>query len=186
MGENIVEFDSSLESTKTLYTISPNWGETLFFFWVLICFFFHHGHGSDGNRVGQNQRMVFILCLIPSLPYPAYWEKFSCPMHHCPLEPCEALSHLVKPYFLLIFPTTIAYIYIYIFFLMKPISLIKIYLKLELNLSHKIKLIFSKNWVQVFNKTISQQKEKSHSITHNKIIQTPNTWQNKNCLLLQQ
>ena len=32
MGKKIMELDSSLESTKTLYTISPNWGETLFFF----------------------------------------------------------------------------------------------------------------------------------------------------------
>ena len=32
-------------------------------------------------------------------------------------------------------------------FLMKPISLIKIYLKLQLNLSHQIKSIFRNNWI---------------------------------------
>ena len=51
----------------------------------------------------------------------------------------RALPHLVKFYFLLICPTTST------IFLMKPISLIKIYLKLQLNLSHKIKSNFRKN-----------------------------------------
>ena len=55
------------------------------------------------------------------------------------LGPCETPPYPVKLYFLLIFSTTIT-----IFFLIKTISLIKIYLKLRLNLSHQIKLIFSK------------------------------------------
>ena len=61
--------------------------------------------------------------------------------HPCPLGPHEALPHPVKLYFLLIFPTTST------IFLTKPISLIKIYLKLQLNLSHQIKSIFRKNWI---------------------------------------
>ena len=59
---------------------------------------------------------------------------------------------------------------------MKPISLIKIYLKLQLNLSYQIKLFFSKNYIIlfecIFNKIISQQKKKKkkiQSITNNKI-----------------
>jgi len=59
--------------------------------------------------------------------------------HPHPLEPKEALSHPVKLYFLLIYPFNY-----YNFFLIKPVSLIKIYLKLQLNLFHQIKLIFSK------------------------------------------
>ena len=59
--------------------------------------------------------------------------------HPRPLGPREAPPHPVKLYFLLIFST------INTIYLMKPISLIKIYLKLQLNLSHQIKLIFRKN-----------------------------------------
>ena len=58
-----------------------------------------------------------------------------------PSLPLGAPPHPIKLYFLLIFPTTST------IFLMKPISLIKIYLKLQLNLSHQIKLIFRKNWI---------------------------------------
>ena len=56
----------------------------------------------------------------------------------CPLGTREAPPHPVKLYFLLICPTTST------IFLMKPISLIKIYLKLQLNLSHQIKSFFKK------------------------------------------
>ena len=48
-----------------------------------------------------------------------------------PSPPHEALSHLVKLYLICTMTSTI--------FLMKPISLIKIYLKLQLNLFHQIK-----------------------------------------------
>ena len=61
------------------------------------------------------------------------------PPHPCSLGPHKILSHLIKLYFLLIFPITST------IFLKKPISLIKIYLKLQLNLSHQIKSIFRKN-----------------------------------------
>ena len=59
--------------------------------------------------------------------------------HPHPLGPHESQPYLVKLYFMLICPTTS------IIFLMKPILLIKIYLKLQLNLSHQIKSIFRKN-----------------------------------------
>ena len=49
--------------------------------------------------------------------------------------------HPIKFYFLLICPTTST------IFLMKPILLINIYLKLQLNVSHQIKSIFRKNWI---------------------------------------
>ena len=71
MGNKIMEFDSSLESTKTLYTISPNWGETLFFFLGAHLFLFSSwswlGWQWDGTEPKDG---VFILCLIPSLSYP--------------------------------------------------------------------------------------------------------------------
>ena len=57
------------------------------------------------------------------------------------LGPYDALLHPIKLYFLLICPI------ISIIFLMKTISLIKIYLKLQLNLSYQIKSIFRKNWI---------------------------------------
>ena len=50
-----------------------------------------------------------------------------------------SLPHPIKLYELLICPTNSTN-----FFLMKPISLIKIYLKLQLNLSNQIKSIFTK------------------------------------------
>ena len=56
-----------------------------------------------------------------------------------PLRPRKVPPYTVKLYFLLICLT------ISTIFLMKPISLIKIYLKLQLNLSHQIKSIFRKN-----------------------------------------
>ena len=62
-----------------------------------------------------------------------------CPVSHdeenflTPSPPLGAPLHPIKLYFLLIFLTTST------IFLMKPISLIKIYLKLQLNLSYQIK-----------------------------------------------
>ena len=76
------------------------------------------------------------------------------------LGPRKASPHRVKLYFLLIYPQLLQ------LFLIKFVSLIKIYLKLQINLPHQIKLIFSKKLniiMQVFNKTISQQKQKSHN-----------------------
>ena len=88
----------------------------------------------DGNGAGQVRRMGS--CPIPALPHMT--KKIFLP-HLQPLGPCEAPPHPVKFYFLLICPTTST------IFLMKPILLIKIYLKLQLNLSYQIKSIFRKN-----------------------------------------
>ena len=55
---------------------------------------------------------------------------------------------------------------------MKPISLITIYLKLQLNLSHQIKSIFRKklnNISKCLTRQSLKKKKKSHSIIHNKI-----------------
>ena len=71
-------------------------------------------------------------------PRPAPYDRENSHPISVPLGPHETPAHPVKFYFLLIYPTTI-------FFLMKPISLIKIYLKLQLNLYHQIKSIFRKN-----------------------------------------
>ena len=66
--------------------------------------------------------------MVLSFPIPApprmMGKTFSSHPRHS--GPCEAPPHPVKFYFLLICPTTS------IIFLMKPISLIKIYLKLQI------------------------------------------------------
>ena len=79
---------------------------------------------------------MILSCPIPALPH-MIRKTFS--LHPRPLRPGEVSPHPVKLNFLLIFPTTST------IFLMKPILLIKIYLKLQLNLSHQIKSIFRKN-----------------------------------------
>ena len=96
----------------------------------------------DGNGAGRGRRMgssspprMVLSCPI-SAPLRMTRKTFS--SHPCPLGPREALPHFIKLYFLLIFITIIT------IFLTKPISLIKIYLKLQLNLSHQIKSIFIK------------------------------------------
>ena len=67
-------------------------------------------------------------CLAHPCPTPYDWENFLTPS-----PPLRTPPHHVKLYFLLICPTTST------IFLMKHISLIKIYWKLQLNLSHQIK-----------------------------------------------
>ena len=97
------------------------------------------GRGG-AERWGLRSRPTWS-CLAPYLPCPAplhmMGKTFS--PHPCPLGPHETPSHPIKFYFLLICPTTSG------IFLIKPILLIKIYLKLQLNLSHQIKSIFRKN-----------------------------------------
>ena len=68
--------------------------------------------------------------------------------------PCNTLL-------LINFPTTIT-----IFFLIKHISLIKIYLKLQINLSQQIKLIFSKNWL-ILSKCLTKQYHSKNKKSHN-------------------
>ena len=96
----------------------------------------------DDNGVVRGQRMGFssLLRMVLFCPLPApprMTEKTFSP-HPRPLGPREAPSHPVELYFLLVCPTTST------IFLMKPISLIKIYLKLQLNWSHQIQSIFIK------------------------------------------
>ena len=61
--------------------------------------------------------------------------------HCCPLGPRKAMLHFIKLYLLLICLQLLQ------LFLIKSVSLKKIYLKLQINLSYQIKLIFSKNWI---------------------------------------
>ena len=105
-------------------------------------------------------RMV-LSCPIPAMSRMT-GKTFS--SHPRPLGPREAPPHPVKLYFLLIFST------INTIYLMKPISLIKIYLKLQLNLSHQIKLIFRKKLNNISKRLTKQShQKKTHSITYNKI-----------------
>ena len=99
-----------------------------------------HRDGNGARRVRKMgslspSRMVFF---IPSLPPPYMTVKIFL-LHPRPLESYETPPHPVKLNFLLICPQLLH------LFLIKPISLIKIYLKLKINLSYQIKLIFSKN-----------------------------------------
>ena len=119
-------------------------------------------------------------CMVLSCPIPSssrtMRKTFS--LHPCPLGLHKAPPCLIKLYFLLIYPITSTFF----FFFMKPISLIKIYLKLKLNLSHQIKSIFKKIKLNnIFNFLIRQshkkkKKKKSHSITHNKIKAKNHIW----------
>ena len=92
----------------------------------------------DGNEAGRDQRMgssspprMVLSCLIP---HDGKNFLTSSPPLGTPRRPASPhLTHPVKLYFLLICLTTST------IFLKKPISLIKIYLKLQLNLSHQIK-----------------------------------------------
>ena len=94
----------------------------------------------DGIGAGRVRRTGF-------LPLPR--KILSCPIPVPSLHDGEnfltpssspgAPLHPIKFYFLLICPTTST------IFLMKPILLINIYLKLQLNVSHQIKSIFRKN-----------------------------------------
>ena len=107
-------------------------------------FFFQYNTIRDDNGAGWVQRMGSLPppCMVlsyPSLLRPAWRGKFSCSF---PAPWGLAKSRL--PHKTLLFvnlPTTIAIVF------NKPIALIKIYLKLKINLSHQIKLIFSKNWI---------------------------------------
>ena len=76
--------------------------------------------GGSKDAVFVSARMVLFCPILTPSRLTA--KKFS--PHPRPLEPRETLPHLVKLYFLLTYPTTST------IFLMKLISLIKIYLKL--------------------------------------------------------
>ena len=100
------------------------------------------------------------------IPAPPYMTNKIFLPHPRPFRPCEASPHPIKLYFLLISPQLLQ------LFLIKPFSLIKIYLRLIINLSHQIKLIFSKNWI-VLLKCLTRQ---YHNKNKNLII--PNQWFN--------
>ena len=126
-------------------------GKLLDAFWVGMAM----GRGGTGSKDG-----VFVPVLHGFvLPLARMTGKTFSPHLH-PLRPCEAPPYPIKLYFLLIC------LQLGQFFLMKPISLIKIYLKLQLNLSHQINSIFRKNWIniKVFNKTITKKRKKEKKI----------------------
>ena len=91
--------------------------------------------GRGGAGRGRRMRFLSPPRMVSSCPVPAppCMPGKTLSPYPRPLGPRKALPHSVKLYFLLICSTTST------IFLMKPISLIKIYLKLQLNLSHPIK-----------------------------------------------
>ena len=124
--------------------------------------------GDDGNGAGWGWSEGWGLH-----PYPGWLCFTSSPprmtgtvflLDPRPLGPHKTLLYPVKLYFLLICPLLLQ------FFLIKSISLIKIYLKLQINLSHQIKIIFSKNWIILFKCLTIQY----HNKNKNLIIQ--NQW----------
>ena len=93
------------------------------------------------------------------LPYPRPashdGENFLTPSTPLRAPRSPTPPHPVKFYFLLICPTTST------IFLMKPILLIKIYLKLQLNLSYQIKSIFRKKFfLNNISKCLTRQSPK--------------------------
>ena len=118
-----------------------------------------------GRELARPKDGVFIpasysFVLLSSCPT-AWRKKFRAPILACPLGPHKAPPHSVKFYFLLICPTITT-------ILIKHVSLIKIYLKLQLHLSHKINLIFSKNWI-ILSKCLTRQyhnKKKNVIVLH--------------------
>ena len=107
-----------------------------------------YGEHWRGQRMGLHPCLIwFFLALF--LPCMHDEENFLTWSSAYPSGPHKAPPHSVKFYFLLICPTTAT-------ILIKLVSLIKIYLKLQLNLSHKINLIFSKNWI-ILSKCLTRQ-----------------------------
>ena len=112
--------------------------EVLVFINVLLYYIFFlylPNRDDNGARRGRRMRSSSPSRMVLSCPIPASSRMAGKTLspHPRPLGPREAPSHSIKLYFLLICSTTST------IFLMKPMSLIKIYLKLQLNLSHQIK-----------------------------------------------
>ena len=102
-----------------------------------------------GNEVGRVQTIgsSSSLCMVLSYPifappYPASHDRKNFLTSFPPLGTPWSPIPSYKTLFLINLLTSIT-----IFFFIKPISLIKIYLKLQINLSYQIKLNFSKNWI---------------------------------------
>ena len=106
-------------------------------------------------------------CLATFSPCPASHDREIVFAPSPPLGALQSLAPLCKTILLVDLPTTIT-----IFSLIKPVSLIKIYLELQINLSHQIKLIFRKNWI-ILSKCLTRQ---YHNKNKNLIIQ--NQWFN--------
>ena len=124
----------------------------------------------DDNRAGRVQRMGSLppprIVLSYPIPTPPHMTgKIFFPHPH-PLGPCKTPSHPVKLYFLLICPQLLQ------LFLIKHVLFIKIYLKLQINLSHQIKLTFSKNWIILLKYLTRQYHNK------NKNLKIQNQWFN--------
>ena len=121
----------------------------LFFFYIGSCFFMRSETCvqwpiplRDGNGAGRVRRMVssppsYMVLSYPIPTLPHMTGKILLPHPH-PLGTREAPPHPIKLCFLLTCPQLLQ------LFLIKYFSLIKINLKLQINLSHQIKLIFSK------------------------------------------
>ena len=114
----------------------------------------------DGNGAGRGGAKGWGIrpcpawfCLAPSSSRLHDGENFLTPSPPLGGPWSPALPYPVKLYFLLICPTTST------IFLMKHISLIKIYLILQLNLSHKIKSIFRKKLNNI-SKCLTRQSQK--------------------------
>ena len=109
-----------------------------------------------GQRTKSSPRPCMVFFVLPHSCLTCMTEKIFLP-YPCPLGPCEAPTHPVKLYFLLIFLTTIT------IFLIKYVSLMKIYLTLQLNLSYQIKLFFCKSWIKLF-KCLTRQYHRKNLI----------------------
>ena len=124
----------------------------------------------DGNGAGQVRRMGSLppprMVLFYPIPASLHMTGKIFLPHPCLLGPCKDPPHPTKFYFLLIYPQLLQ------LFSIKPVSLIKIYLKLQINLSHQIKLIFSKNWIILLKCLTRQYPNKNKNL----IIQ--NQWFN--------
>ena len=107
-----------------------HWG-----WWLGMAMGWGEGGPKDGVFTPVPPRIVLSYPIFAS---PSMTGKIFLP-HPYPLGPRKSSLHLVKLCFLLIFLQLLQ------LFLIKHNSLIKIYLKLQINLSHQIKLIFSKN-----------------------------------------
>ena len=133
----------------------------------------------DGNEVGWDQRMgcssppyMVLSCLIPA---PLHMTKKTFSTHPRPLEPHEAPPHLIKFYFLLIFPTTSTNFFYETYFINTNI----LEITTKFIPSNQINFLKKLNNISKCLTRQSQQqqpKKKSHSITHNKIKAKNHIW----------
>ena len=105
-----------LLSPPKLYILSPQIGEKHFFFFgcSFVSFFIMV---MVRMAIGWGRTKGWSSSFVLSHPYPTphNGKNFIVPCITVPQGLVKPCPHPVKPYFLLIFPTTIAYIYIYIY-----------------------------------------------------------------------